>query len=167
MVKRQIRPDGTVEADTATSNDPGQGQQPETRTTTWDQNAGPGTTVQQPNTGTVIATTPEPEAKISDRDRKYMEDVRTINNLLPDDPLKFQQERGYYPRRGDVDTDIEIGGLSKQDRLDVIAGRKSLEQTDDSGRKFRVVDRPPEGQTSTPQPQTQPQAPTTPQPQQG
>jgi hypothetical protein len=104
---------------------------------------GPGTTIQQPNTATVVATKPEPtpEETITKTDRKYMEDVRTVNNLQVDDPMKFQQEHGYYPRRGDLNADVEIAGLSKQDRIDVVAGRKSLEQSDDKGRQFKVVDR--------------------------
>jgi hypothetical protein len=107
------------------------------------QTKGPGTKVQQPNTGTVIATKPEPlpEQMVTKADLKYMEDVRTINNMQVDDPMKFQHEHGFYPRRGDLDTDVEIGGLSKQDRVDVVAGRKSLEKADDKGKKFKVVER--------------------------
>jgi hypothetical protein len=107
------------------------------------QTKGPGTTVQQPNTGTVIATKPEPlpEQMITKADRKYMEDVRTINNLQVDDPMKFQHEHGFYPRRGNLDSDVEIAGLSKQDRIDVVAGRKSLEKSDDKGKQFKVVER--------------------------
>lgn len=106
-------------------------------------NQGPGTTVQQPNTATVIATKPEsiPEKMITDADRKYMEDVRTVNNLIVDDPMKFQQEHGFYPRRGDLNTDVEIAGLSRQDRIDVIAGRKQLKKADEEGKKFSVEDR--------------------------
>lgn len=62
---------------------------------------------------------------------KYNEDVRTVNNMQLQDPVRFQAEYGYWPRRGD--TTVAKRGLSPQDQDDVITAKKKLEGPDDKG----------------------------------
>jgi hypothetical protein len=68
---------------------------------------------------------------------KYNADVRTINNMQVADPMRFQAERGYFPRRGD--TSIEKRGLTPQDQEDVITAKKRLEGPDEQG-NFKAVE---------------------------
>lgn len=67
---------------------------------------------------------------------KYNEDVRAVNNMQLEDPIRFQAEHGYFPRRGD--TSIEKRGLTPQDQDDVITAKKRLEGPDDKG-NFKAV----------------------------
>lgn len=72
--------------------------------------------------------------------KKYQEDMRIINNLQVDNPMRYQEEHGFYPRRGSsLEMKEEIKGLSQQDRIDVVAGRKSLEVADQNKGIYRAV----------------------------
>jgi hypothetical protein len=72
--------------------------------------------------------------------KKYQEDMRVINNLQVDDPMRYQQEHGFYPRRGSsLEMKEDMKGLSQQDRIDVVAGRKTLESADANKGTYRAV----------------------------
>lgn len=72
--------------------------------------------------------------------KKYQEDMRIINNLTVDDPMRYQQETGVYPRRGSsLEFKEDMKGLSQQDRIDVVAGRKTLESVDKEKGTYRAV----------------------------
>jgi hypothetical protein len=72
--------------------------------------------------------------------KKYQEDMRIINNLQVDDPMRYQEANGFYPRRGSsLEIKEDMKGLSQQDRLDVVAGRKTLESADQNKGTYRAV----------------------------
>jgi hypothetical protein len=72
--------------------------------------------------------------------KKYQEDMRVVNNLQVDDPMRYQEEHGFYPRRGSsLEMKEDMKGLSQQDRIDVVAGRKSLESVDANKGTYRAV----------------------------
>lgn len=150
MSKRIVRPDGTVEiVQEGQTSSTVTGQQ-QTATTT------PTTTVARTDPETLVQRDPsqnithfqklsasgseaeraikfDTEAKL----KKYNQDVQTINNMQVEDPFRYQQEHGTFPRRGN--TDIPKRGLSSQDQIDIITGKKALEIADEKKGTYRAV----------------------------